>query len=66
MAQAGGYRDGSGRKALVAKPVKVLLYLEAEHKRMLEKLAKKLGARGPSAVVRRILDDYDFSDLTLE
>ena len=56
----GGAREGAGRKPTIVKPTKVLLYLSADHKRQLEALAVQWQATGPSEVVRRILDEYDF------
>lgn len=56
----GGHREGAGRKPGTALPVRTAIYIEHRHKRMLDALVKRWEVSGPSAVIRRILDTYEF------
>ncbi len=57
----GGYREGSGRKARLHNPQKVLIRFEPRHLRIIAQYAKANDLDGRSPALRHMLDNYDFT-----
>ena len=56
----GGARPGAGRRPEIVNPVRTFFYLSQEHAALLAAMAEKWGLSGRSAVLRKLLDEYDY------
>ena len=50
--------SGPGRKSELEDPVMVSYYIESKQRDKLAKIAKAMDVRGPSAAMRKLIDDY--------